>query len=444
VRKVWTVAVREYRVTLRTKTFVIAMLLMPVFMGGSIGVQLFLEGKVGVDTKRVAVVDSSGKMFPVLAQAAEERNKDAIDPKTGKPTRSLYELHEIVPDADHAEQQLLKLSQRIRDKELFAILVIDAEVLQGDADPGASAPTAESRPPIRYYSNQPTYFELRYWLQEIISSRVQRVRLTLAQIDPDLVARAMQPVAIENLGLLDVDASGKIQEGQKVNEGVAFGVPFALIMLMFMALAMTTQPLLNGILEEKMNRIAEVLLGSVPPFDLMLGKLIGYVGIAVTLVAVYLVGGYVVADYYGYADVVPVHLLAWFLVFQCLAIFMFGAMFLAIGACCNDFREAQNLMLPVWLVLCIPLFALGPVIQNPDSGFATLLSLIPPATPMLMIARMAIPPGVPLWQPIVGIVGTLLTTILCVFAASRVFRVGLLFQGKPPTIADLARWVIRG
>jgi ABC-2 type transport system permease protein len=207
---------------------------------------------------------------------------------------------------------------------------------------------------------------------------------------------------------------------------------------------MTTQPLLNGVLEEKMARIAEVLLGSVPPFQLMLGKLLGYVGVAVTLVAVYLVGGFIVADYFGYADIIPAHLLVWFMVYQCLAILMFGSMFLAIGACCNDIREAQNLMLPVWLILCIPLLTLQLVIEHPDSLFSVLLSLFPPATPLVMVPRMAIPPGAPLWQPVVGVVGTLITTALCVWVSGRIFRIGLLLQGKPPKIREMIRWAVRG
>jgi len=141
---------------------------------------------------------------------------------------------------------------------------------------------------------------------------------------------------------------------------------------------------------------------------------------------------------------IPYHLLGWFLVFQSLAILMFGSLFLAAGSCCNDLREAQNLMMPIWIVLCIPFFALGTIIRHPGSDFAVYLSLFPPATPMLMMLRMAIPPGVPLWQPVIGIVGALLTTLFCVWVAGRIFRVGLLLQGKPPRIGDLVKFAIRG
>ena len=96
------------------------------------------------------------------------------------------------------------------------------------------------------------------------------------------------------------------------------------------------------------------------------------------------------------------------------------------------------------LLVCLPIFAMMNVIQESDSTFATALSLFPPATPMLMIARQAVPPGVPLWQPIVGCVGLVLTTLLCVYAAGRIFRVGILMQGRGARVGDMLRWVLRG
>jgi ABC-2 type transport system permease protein len=176
----------------------------------------------------------------------------------------------------------------------------------------------------------------------------------------------------------------------------------------------------------------------------MFGKLLGYVGVAVTLVAFYLSGGFVVLSHYGYTGAIPMHLLAWFVVFQALSILMFGSLFLALGACCNDVKEAQNLMMPVWLLLCIPMFAMSVVVQHPNSLFSILLSMFPPCTPLLMILRMSIPPGIPIWQPLVGVAGTIVTTVICVWAAGRIFRVGLLIQGKPPKITEIMKWVVRG
>ena len=102
------------------------------------------------------------------------------------------------------------------------------------------------------------------------------------------------------------------------------------------------------------------------------------------------------------------------------------------------------MLTPVTLVIMVPLFVWINVVREPTSAFAMFASLFPPATPMLMIARLAVPPGIPWWQPALGVMLVVLTTLLCVYAAGRIFRVGLLLQGKGANLAELLRWVIRG
>src|SRR5262249_19010360 len=116
-----------------------------------------------------------------------------------------------------------------------------------------------------------------------------------------------------------------------------------------------------------------------------------------------------------------------------------------IGAACTDMKETQSLLMPVMILACFPMFFMGNVIQEPNSSFALGVSLFPFATPMLMVARMAVPPqNIPLWQPVVGVALVLATILLCVYAAGRIFRVGILMQGKGAKFSDLIRWVIRG
>jgi len=107
-------------------------------------------------------------------------------------------------------------------------------------------------------------------------------------------------------------------------------------------------------------------------------------------------------------------------------------------------REIQTLMWPVMVLAMLPLFVALPVIKEPNSSFAFWASFFPPATPMIMIARQAVPPGIPLWQSALGVAVVLLTALGCVYAAGRIFRVGILMQGKGAKIGDLVRWVVRG
>jgi len=197
-------------------------------------------------------------------------------------------------------------------------------------------------------------------------------------------------------------------------------------------------------MEEKMQRIAEVLLASISPFSFMMGKLLGTVGVSLTMVVVYFAGGFFALKQTGYVQYFPTHLIVWFVVFQSLAVLMFGSIFLGVGAAVNDLKEAQNLLMPITVLIVLPLMVWMNVAKEPNSSFSIAVSFFPPATPMLMLIRQAVPPGIPVWQPILGVVLVLLTTLGCVFAAGRVFRIGILMQGKAPKLRELAGWVIHG
>jgi ABC-2 type transport system permease protein len=207
---------------------------------------------------------------------------------------------------------------------------------------------------------------------------------------------------------------------------------------------MTATPLMQSVVEEKMQRIAEVLLGSVRPFELMMGKLVGMMAVSLTIAGVYLSGAYWAASHFGFGDYISIDLLVWFLVFQTMADLMFGSLFIAVGAACTDMKETQNLLLPIMLLVCLPLFLMGNIIQDPAGPVVRGLSFFPFATPNLMIVRLALQPGLPWWEPALGVVVVLLSTIFCVYAAGRIFRVGILMQGKGARIGEMLKWVVRG
>ena len=99
---------------------------------------------------------------------------------------------------------------------------------------------------------------------------------------------------------------------------------------------------------------------------------------------------------------------------------------------------------PIMIVVVSPMFVWLPVVKEPSSTLATVLSLIPPLTPTLMVLRQSVPPGIPLWQPLLGVLLVLLTTVACVFCAGRIFRVGILMQGKGAKVGEMLRWIVRG
>jgi ABC-2 type transport system permease protein len=216
------------------------------------------------------------------------------------------------------------------------------------------------------------------------------------------------------------------------------------MMLMFLMVMMGAAPLLNSVMEEKSQRIAEVMLGSVRPFEFMMGKLIGGVSISLTAAAVYVVLGLAVISRTEMGQYVPYDVLPWFFVYVVAAVVMIGALQASLGSACNDASEAQSLAFPAMVPLMIPMFVMMPVLIQPQSAFATGLSLFPLFTPFLMLLRQSTEAGVPGWQPWAGLLGVALVTTLFVWIGGRIFRVGLLMQGTPPKFSNIMRWAVRG
>ena len=440
MRKVFVVAMREYQASVRTKAFIMSLVIMPIFMVGSLVIPRLLRNEVDLTAKRIAVLDPSGVVFDLLAEEAERRNQNDIFEGEGEERKQIaprYVLERIESGEADAEHVGLAQSDRVRDEEIFAFLVIPA----GIAEP---VPQGQAPPQIRYHSNNPTYRAFRRWALEPINHAVTGVRLARANLPPEVVRAATVRTTLANLGLVSLGETGEIEEAKESNELANFFVPFGMLMLMFMVIIVSAPPLAQSVLEEKMQRIAEVLLGSVPPFQLMLGKLLGMVGVALTIGTLYLVGAYVALGQTEYADLFPVHLVWWFVLYQALAVLMFGSVFIAAGAAVSDMKEMQSMITPVMLVVMSPMMIWIQVAREPSATFSVVASLFPPATPMLMLVRQAVPPGVPTWQPILGVVLVLMTTTFCVWAAGRVFRVGILMQGKGAKVSEIVRWIVRG
>jgi ABC-2 type transport system permease protein len=439
MRKAIVVAVREYQAAVRTKAFLVTLVAMPVLMGGSIAVQTLLRNKVDTRDKRFAVLDRTGELYDTIVAAAARREAEEVYQGEGAARKKVKPSFQIeraeVGDADDANATF-ELSQRVLNGEIFGFVVIAADALNPDAAPGEAV--------VRYHSNTPTYDDFQDWLIGPLNLRIQEIRFREAHLDAQTVRRATRPVGVSNLGLVSRDASGALTKAQETSRIAKFLVPFGLMMLMFMIVMVSATPLTQSVLEEKMQRIAEVLLGSIGPFQLMMGKLVGTVGVALTLGTFYLVGAYVALQRSGYGQFFPAHLVWWFVLFVALAVLMYGSLFIAIGAAVTDLKEQQSMMTPVTVLVVSPMFVWLPVLREPNSTFALVLSLIPPATPMLMTIRQAVPPGIPLWQPLAGVLLVLLTTVAFVFAAGRIFRVGILMQGRGANFADLLRWVVRG
>jgi len=438
MRKVLLVALRDYNAAVRTKGFIIGLVLMPILFGGSlIGLKL-IESQRDIRDKRIAIVDHSGVIAQAVVEAAERRNANELrDAKTGKQVQPAYRIEVVPPDEQDPDRQRLELSNRVRDKSLTAFVEIAKDVVTA-AGPGKT-------PGISYHSENSVMDDARKWLEGPINERIRKLRLAAAGLSEELVGRVTRWTPAEPLSLVAMDEStGKIKGSTRRSEWDAIGIPFVIMMLMFILVVSASTPLVNTILEEKMNRVAEVMLGSVSPFQLMLGKLLGGVGVSLTTTAVYAAGGVGAAYYMKASSTIPFGALPWLFVYGIAAALMFGALFVALGSACSDLRESQSVLMPVWLLAMAPMFIWLPLVKEPGGKLALYASLFPPFTPMLMLLRQATPGGVPAWQPWVGLAEVIAFTVLCVWAAGRIFRVGILMQGKPPRLGEILKWAVRG
>jgi ABC-2 type transport system permease protein len=265
-------------------------------------------------------------------------------------------------------------------------------------------------------------------------------RLRNAHADLMLLKTLQMKVPIENFGVLHRREDGQLT-AVPVDRLRTFLVPALLAAVMFIIIVSSATPLFNSVLEEKMTRVSEVLLGSLTPFQLMLGKLLGSVAVSLLLAVVYLSGGLLLARHYQYADLLTPVMAAWFALYLLFAVFLYGSVFIAIGSAVTDLKDGQGLMTPVMLLFSLPFFVWKPILDAPNGMLATVMSLIPVASPALMVLRLSMPPGPPLWQVFLSLILTVLTTIVVVWMAGRIFRVGVLMQGKSASFAEMLRWV---
>ncbi|HOX03146.1 MAG TPA: ABC transporter permease [Candidatus Paceibacterota bacterium] len=436
MNRILCIARREYLATVRTKGFVIGLLIMPLLMFGTVLVIHLFKGHRDVRDRRIAVVDRTGRLAPALAEAAARRNAEEIfDRRTGRKLAPAYWIEVAAPAGTNLAAQRLALSDRVRRKELHAYLEIGSQVVH--PRPG----NPESR--ISYHSPGAALDEARGWLSGPINQELRRARLTEAGITEAQVPHLFSRLEIELMSLVSADArTGEIKEAERRDERHAVIAPMVLAMLVYVMVLMAALPMLHAVMEEKTQRIAEILLGAARPFELMFGKMLSALAVALTGSAVYLTLGILLGYRLDFFRWIPWSVLPWLLLFLPPAILMYAALSAAMGSACNDPKDAQNLTFPVIIPAVLPLMFLMPVIQEPQSMLSVTLSLIPPFTPILMMVRLGLPNGAPWWQGVVGWVGLVLFALLMIWMAGRIFRAALLIQGNSPRGRDLARWLL--
>ena len=434
--RIFLIAKRDYLQMIRSKAYLVGLIILPLLFGGGILV-LPLTSRSNAKDQRVAVIDRTGVSASAVIQAAEEANRKVrANGPFGNPGMPRLIFEEVKPEGGQATQ-LLSLSNRIRRGDLFIVLDISADALRPVGDPKQER--------IRYYTNSGGLVDqVSLWLPAAVNDGLRRVRLVQLGVDPQRVAGVLGDVPVVSMNLVSQDpVTGNIVQGEKKNSIQAGAVPLFLVFILIMIAIFGSAPNLGAVAEDKMQRVFEMLLSSASPFELMMGKVVAAVGASLTSSTVYIIGGLLALAGMAMFGLAPLNLIPWFFAYLIADVLMLSALGVALGSACATPQDAQHLAFLLIFPIMIPMFVLTPVMVQPNGPLAVVMSFIPPFTPVLMLLRQALPGGVPWWQPWLGLVGVFAWAIATIWVAARIFRIGILSQGKTPKLAELAQWVLQ-
>ena len=416
VRKVLAVIRREFVERVRQRWFWVMAVLGPLFFGALFILPTLLIGKTGV--KHIAVVDGTTSTFG--ATLTTRLNAD---------TASFVAVRVVA-----GPETIDSLRNAVDRKEIDGFLIIsDVAVDSGKAMYRASNVSS----PVTIGS-----------LEHIISETVNATRLEREGVNPALVAKARIHVNLD---------SKKVSGGKETGEsaGQSFSLAYFMGIILYMAILLYGINVMSSVLEEKTTKIVEVLVSSLRPFQLLLGKVIGVGAVSIFQFLIWgvstrliiaqrrhLPGGGSMGDA-GEIFQIP-HVTAStavvFILYFLGGFLLYSAMFSAVGAMSSNEQEARQAQQPVVMLLVASFISMFAMLNDPGSTLSVTLSMIPFSAPIAMPVRWAAG-NLPMGEVALSL-GILAVSILGVtWVASRIYRVGILMTGKRPNIKELVRWV---
>ncbi|MCI0588156.1 MAG: ABC transporter permease [Planctomycetes bacterium] len=418
MRRAWLVARREYVENVKTKAFLIGLLLTPVAIGLFAVLPNLLEKKVGPADVVVAVADGGNGILAALERKAEEYNA-----RPDERPKIRLETHEAGPEDLAGLKE--RWTERVRGNELKSFLLLEPGIVEGK---GGSS----------YHTIHAGLFEVPRTLSRWVNDVARESRMRARGIDQEDLAFVQKSVPLETQVIGREATPGLGAKGEALG---AIFAPMAFVMLLFIGIMTVAQGCLTSLIEEKSNRIVEVVLASVSPFEFMTGKILGLGMVGFTLLGVWAAGGYVAAALGGVASFARPDNLGFLLAYFLLGFLLYAALYCALGSACNTLKEAQNLMGPVMLFLVLPLVLMVPISRDPNGVLATALTYFPFFTPFVMMNRLAASPRPGGIEILLSLFVLALAVALVMRVAGRIFRVGILMYGKPPRPAEILRWV---
>jgi ABC-2 type transport system permease protein len=261
-----------------------------------------------------------------------------------------------------------------------------------------------------------------------VSARIRAHNLDRGQVEA--VMRVRRPTSVT------------VTAGTERQTNVAFNraLPWVFAGLLVFGVLLGGQTLLTQLVEEKSNRVVEVLLSAVSPMELMAGKILGQMGVSLLVLALYMGMGMFVLMSFAMIGLLDPLLLVYLVLFFLIAYLLFAAIFAAVGAAVNEMREAQSLQTPVIFALMAPWLFASVIGREPNSTFSIAMSFIPPVNTFAMMIRMATNTPPPTWQVLLTLLVGIAAAWVVTWFAAKVFKIGLLMHGKAPDYRTLVRW----
>jgi ABC-2 type transport system permease protein len=438
--KIVAVIKREYTTRVKSKGFVVSLFLMPVLMCGLVLLSSFLaimEGKTE-EMRKLAVIDETGEIFDQMQEAIAKH-------RTFQHKGELvYQLHR---ETATTEEEKTALQERVRTKELYAYLEVPKDVFANGE--------------VRFYARTITNSNVQSALRRIISDIVRDKRFAESGYSRREVSQLMRSVGFNAYAV----KSGKGKDGgakveSSIEMGARLGLGYLLVIVLYMFVLIYANSIMRSVLEEKTTRIVEVIISSIKPHQLLLGKLVGVCSVCLTMFAVWVVFGVLlvmniepILGIFG-IDSLPIQLiqvietvkassaevLTYFFIYFIIGFFMYSTLYAVVGAICSSEEEAQQTGVPLTMLIVVPFILMFQLFRIPDSTLTVLLSHVPFFSPILMFMRINVLMP-PLWEILLNILLMCVTVLLVTLISGKIYRVGILMYGKRPTLGQLWQWV---
>lgn len=434
--KVFAVIRREFVERVRTKAFIIGTLLGPVFFVGMAVLPALLLSRETTGRKVVVIDAGSGEFGGKIQQALASARKGSGPDAEAKFVPSLLVAGARAEDVRDSLVRHTGLSRRSEESIDGILMVSEGGITKGEVTYlGVNVGSPRDMEDLR-----------RLLTPVMMTERLQR-----AGVDPVVALKAVVPLALE---------TRKVSEGKLTNEsgGATFALAYAMGFILYISLLLYGSQVMSSVIEEKSNRIMEILVSSLTPFQLLLGKVVGVGLVSLLQIGVWTTAAKLLRDYQpqimkaigagGAAGggvpfmlpSMPTDLLVIFLTFFTLGFLLYSAAYAAIGSMCNTIQETQQAQMPVMLFIIMGLMSMFALLNEPNGNLARVLSLVPPLAPFVVPVRHSIAP-IPLGELLLSVATTIAGLLLIVWVAARIYRVGILMYGKKASLKDIVRWV---